>query len=119
VTLSDTFCTEGIVATVVYISVFLSGAALGRCPATGSIPSDWAGAIGDHASVLLALNGFRAEQDRSGAVIYQPAGMELEALRLTSLRNVRAVILGQVLAFPNGSGRYRAGRTIGAAVLQV
>jgi uracil-DNA glycosylase len=61
----------------------------------GPIPSDWAGAIGDHASVLLALNGFRAEQERSGAVIYPPAGMELEALRLTSLRNVRAVILGQ------------------------
>jgi uracil-DNA glycosylase len=61
-----------------------------------SIPSDWHTAVLDQlGSVDLgALDSFVAKQ-RQEKGVYPPAGLEFEALRLTRLTKVKAVILGQ------------------------
>lgn len=61
-----------------------------------SIPQRWLRAMNGHIETadLAAIDSFVA-RERLAAEVYPPTGLEFEALRLTPINSVRAVILGQ------------------------
>jgi uracil-DNA glycosylase len=62
-----------------------------------TIPSGWLDALSGRLATtdLRAIDDFVEGQRQAGIEVYPPTGLEFDALRLTPLKSVRAVILGQ------------------------